>query len=60
MMDNENKTKDKSSRAVGGGTMLGLGVGLILLQYSALAFVGSLISGIGIGLIIAAMLSNKK
>ena len=60
MMDNEKHTQDKSNWAIGGGTLLGLGVGLILLQYSALAFVGSLISGIGIGLIIAAMLTNKR
>lgn len=51
---------DKSSWAIGGGTLLGLGVGLILLQYSALAFVGSLIGGIGIGLIIVSILSNCR
>jgi len=37
--------------------ILGLGVGLFFLQQSALAFVGSLLGGLGIGLIIAAVLS---
>ncbi|MFC4973049.1 hypothetical protein ACFPTY_00965 [Halomonas beimenensis] len=50
---------DPRGWAVGGGTLLGLGVGLMLLRYSALAFVGSLIVGIGIGLIIAAVLSRR-
>jgi len=59
-MVNETNTNDKSNWAIGGGTLLGLGVGMIFLQHSVLAFVGSLISGIGIGLIIAAVLSNRK
>ena len=59
-MVNETNTKDKSNWAIGGGTLLGLGVGMIFLQHSVLAFVGALISGIGIGLIIAALISCKK
>lgn len=54
------ETKDKSNWAIGGGTLLGLGVGMIFLQHSALAFVGSLIAGIGIGLIVAAILGHQK
>jgi hypothetical protein len=50
--------KDKSSWAIGGGVLTGLGVGLFFLKASALAFVGSLIAGLGIGLIIAAILSR--
>ncbi len=59
-MDNKTSTNDKSNWAIGGGTLLGLGVGMVFVQHSALAFVGSLISGIGIGLIIAAILSHQK
>lgn len=59
-MDENNRTKDKSSWAIGGGLLIGLGVGLVLLQLSALAFVGSLIGGLGIGLIIAAVLSSRS
>jgi hypothetical protein len=43
--------------AVGGGTMLGLGVGFFFLQRSGLAFVGCLLGGIGVGLIITAVLA---
>jgi len=56
----KNKTKDKSSWAIGGTTMIGLGVGLIFLQTSALIFVASLIIGIGAGLVLAPILSNKE
>ncbi|UUM32280.1 hypothetical protein [Vibrio japonicus] len=57
MAENKQVT-DKSSWAIGGGVMLGLGVGLFFLQESPLAFVGSLIAGIGFGLIITAILSS--
>jgi len=57
------KTKcceDKGSWAIGGGVMLGLGVGFIILPiYGGLAFVGSLIGGVGLGLILSAMISRK-
>ena len=48
---------NRSSWAVGGGLLLGLGVGFLFLPESALAFVGSTIAGLGIGLIIAAVVS---
>ena len=51
---------DKSAWAVGGGTLLGLGVGFFFLQESVLAFVGSLLAGIGIGLLLAAIISRGK
>jgi hypothetical protein len=47
---------DKSSYAVGGGVLLGLGVGFFFLPESALAFVGSLLGGIGLGLMVAAII----
>jgi hypothetical protein len=50
---------DKSTWAIGGGVILGLGVGLFFLQQSALAFVGSLLGGLGVGLIIAAVLATR-
>jgi len=40
--------------------MLGVGIGLIFLQTSALWFVGSIIAGIGLGLVITSILSKKK
>lgn len=54
------KQEDRSTWAIGGTTMLGVGVGLFLLQTSALYFAGSIISGIGLGLVITSILSNKK
>ncbi len=39
---------------MGGGVMLGLGVGFFFLP-NAMAFVGCLLAGIGLGLIIAPM-----
>ncbi|MDV6249735.1 hypothetical protein [Vibrio sp. EA2] len=59
-MNNQANPKDKSNWAIGGGTLLGLGVGMVFIQHSALAFVGCLIAGIGMGLIIAAVISCKK
>ncbi|CAM2926015.1 hypothetical protein QTO01_14365 [Vibrio mytili] len=58
-MVSETHNKDRSNWAIGGGTLLGLGVGIIFVQYSALIFVGALIAGIGLGLIIAAFISRK-
>jgi hypothetical protein len=53
---------DRSTWAIGGGLLLGLGVGLFLLPESALAFVGSLIAGLGLGLIVASIVwaLNRK
>ena len=44
---------------VGGGTLIGLGVGLILLQTSVLWFVASILIGIGLGLAISAFLEKS-
>ena len=55
-----NKEEDKSTWAIGGGLLLGLGVGLFFLQQSALAFVGSMIGGLGLGLLVTSILSSRK
>ena len=52
--------EDKSTWATGGGVILGTGVGFFFLQTSALAFVGSILAGLGIGLVIAAIISSKS
>lgn len=51
----EHKKKCMSSWAIGGGLLTGLGVGFFFLQQSALYFVGSIIAGLGIGLVIASL-----
>lgn len=55
MMD---KKENKSTWAVGGGLLAGLGVGFFFLETSALAFVGCMLIGIGFGLLAAAVLSR--
>lgn len=55
-----NKKDDKSTWAIGGGILLGLGVGFFFLQASALAFVGSIIAGLGLGLLITSIIGSKK
>jgi F0F1-type ATP synthase assembly protein I len=54
------KKVDKSSWAIGGMTMVGIGVGFIFLQTSPLFFVACILIGIGLGLLIAAIISNKN
>ena len=54
------KQEDKSGWATGGGFMLGLGVGFFVLPISVFAFIGSIIAGIGVGLILSAIIARKK
>lgn len=44
---------------IGGTTLLGIGVGFIFLQTSALFFVASIFIGIGLGLMIVSLISRK-
>ncbi len=53
----ENK-QDKSTWAIGGGLLAGLGVGFFFLPASPLSFVGALIAGLGFGLIATALISS--
>lgn len=55
-----NNIKDKSNWAIGGGVLGGLGIGFFFLAESALMFVGSIILGLGIGLLITSIISSKK
>jgi len=59
-MSNEKNKTGKDDWAIGGGVLLGLGAGFFLLHLSALYFVGSLLAGIGIGLMTTAILSGRK
>ena len=56
-MNEKNLVEDRSTWATGGGLLLGLGVGFFFLQESVLAFVGSLIGGLGLGLIATSIIS---
>jgi len=59
-MNETNKKDDKSSWAIGGTTLIGIGVGFIFLHTSPLFFVASILIGIGLGLVIAPIISSKK
>jgi hypothetical protein len=54
------KKEDKSSWAIGGMTMIGIGVGLIFVQTSPILFVASILIGIGLGLVIVPIISSKN
>ena len=54
------KKNDKSTWAIGGGLLIGIGVGFFFLKTSALAFIGSILAGLGLGLLITALISAKK
>ena len=59
-MAEANNGNDRSSWAIGGGILLGVGVGFFFLQTSPLAFVGCIIGGLGIGLLVTSVLSAIK
>ena len=60
MAKKQKQHEDKSDWAIGGGLMLGIGVGFFLLSHSVFAFVGSILGGLGLGLIITSIISKKK
>ena len=55
-----NRKNDRSTWAIGGGILIGIGVGFFFVQESPLAFVGSMLVGLGVGLVITALISMKK
>jgi hypothetical protein len=57
MDDLETKT-GRGSWAIGGGVLAGIGVGFFFLQTSPLWFVGCILGGLGVGLILAAMMAR--
>ena len=59
-MGDTNKKHDRSTWAIGGGLLLGLGVGFFFLKQSALAFVGSMFIGLGLGLMVTSIISRVK
>jgi len=56
----DSKITDRGAWAIGGTTLMGLGVGFIFLRTDVLAFVASLLVGIGAGLLIASLLPNRR
>jgi hypothetical protein len=58
-MDEKQILEDKSTWATGGGLMMGLGVGFFFLKANPLAFVGCILAGLGLGLVLTALVSRK-
>jgi len=56
-MDIEEFYKPKITYAIGGGTLIGLGIGFFYLITSILIFIGCLLTGVGLGLMVAAIFS---
>ena len=54
------KNVDKSTWAIGGGILMGIGVGFFFLRQNPLAFVGCILLGLGVGLIITSIISRRK
>ena len=56
----KNKIEDRSTWAIGGTTIIGIGVGFIFLQSSPLLFVASILIGLGVGLVIVPFIPRKN
>lgn len=55
-----NDREDRSTWPIGGGVLIGLGVGFFLLPLSTLYFVGSLMIGLGFGIIASRKVGKRK
>jgi len=58
-MDNSNKKEDKSTWAIGGGVLIGVGAGIFFIRTYPLGIVAFTLIGIGVGLIITSIISRK-
>ena len=52
------KNNDKSSWAIGGGVLFGVGAGLFFLPHAPMSFVGCILIGLGLGLIVTSIISR--
>jgi len=52
--------RDRTSWIIGGTTLIGLAVGLVLLQTSVMAFVASVLIGIGAGLVLTPLVRTRR
>jgi len=54
------KKDDKSSLAIGGCLMIGIGVGFVFLTTNVFYFIASIMVGLGLGLLIASLIPKKE
>lgn len=57
-MEKDDMMSDKSTWAIGGGTLMGVGAGFFFLKEAPLAFVACILLGIGLGLVITSIISK--
>jgi len=55
-----NKKDDKSTWAIGGGIIMGVGAGFFFLPGYPMAFVGCILLGLGLGLIMTSLISRGQ
>jgi len=58
-MDKPDKKEDKSTWAIGGGVLIGVGVGIFYIRTYPLGIVAFTLIGIGLGLIVTSIISKK-
>ena len=58
-MDKSNKKEDRSTWAIGGGVLMGVGVGIFFIRTYPLGIAAFTLIGIGLGLIITSVISRK-
>ena len=58
-MDKTNKKEDRSTWAIGGGVLIGVGAGIFYIKTYPLGIVAFTLIGIGLGLIITSIISRK-
>jgi len=58
-MDKTNKKDDKSTWAIGGGVLIGVGAGIFYIKTYPLGMAAFILIGIGLGLIITSIISRK-
>lgn len=51
---------DRSTIAMMGGILMGLGIGFYFLNITRLEFVGYILTGLGLGLIIMSIISTRR
>ncbi len=57
-MSENSIVEDRSTWAIGGGVLLGVGVGFFFFPESIFAFVGSIVGGLGLGLMVTSVIST--
>jgi len=58
-LENKDFPNERASWIIGGGVILGVGVGFFLFHISVFFFVGSILAGLGLGLIVAPFIKGR-